>query len=117
MTCLEFFIPQDLSKHYLKPKEIVEVNFITRGRGKDLFKTANIMTSSSYINIVPKLSNVEVHIEEMRRTDQTGWLETFFSAFRKNIVGNQQTFESPFGKKKIVYADWTASGRAYGPIE
>ncbi|SHM78345.1 aminotransferase class V-fold PLP-dependent enzyme [Mucilaginibacter sp. OK098] len=44
-------------------------------------------------------------------------LENFFSAFRRNIIGYNQTFESPFGKKAIVYADWTASGRAYQPIE
>ena len=44
-------------------------------------------------------------------------LETFFSAFRRNIIGNKQVFESPFGKKEIIYADWTASGRAYLPIE
>ena len=44
-------------------------------------------------------------------------LEFFFDAFRKNIIGCGQTFDSPFGKKEIVYADWTASGRAYLPIE
>ena len=44
-------------------------------------------------------------------------LETYFSTFRKNIVGIDQEFESPYGKKKIIYADWTASGRLYRPIE
>ncbi|MVM34123.1 aminotransferase class V-fold PLP-dependent enzyme [Spirosoma sp. HMF4905] len=44
-------------------------------------------------------------------------LEEFFAPFRRNIIGRQQTFDSPFGKKEILYADWTASGRAYGPIE
>ena len=44
-------------------------------------------------------------------------LEKYFSQFRKNIVGLDQTFESPFGIKKIVYADWIASGRLYAPIE
>ena len=44
-------------------------------------------------------------------------LENLFSAFRGNIIGNNQTFESPFGEKAIVYADWIASGRAYQPIE
>jgi selenocysteine lyase/cysteine desulfurase len=44
-------------------------------------------------------------------------LENFFSAFRRDVIGNQQTFESPFGEKEIIYADWTASGRAYRPIE
>ena len=44
-------------------------------------------------------------------------LEKFFSPFRQNIIGHRQFFESPFGKKEIIYADWTASGRAYRPIE
>ncbi|UTW67885.1 aminotransferase class V-fold PLP-dependent enzyme [bacterium SCSIO 12643] len=44
-------------------------------------------------------------------------LEKYFEPFRKNIIGNDQYFESPFGKQKIVYADWTASGRLYAPIE
>ncbi|HEX3386647.1 MAG TPA: aminotransferase class V-fold PLP-dependent enzyme, partial [Mucilaginibacter sp.] len=44
-------------------------------------------------------------------------LENYFSKFRENIIGGGQTFQSPFGQKEIVYADWTATGRAYRPIE
>src|SRR5689334_15255596 len=44
-------------------------------------------------------------------------LEDYFAVYRNNITGSQQFFESPYGRKKIIYADWTASGRAYGPIE
>jgi selenocysteine lyase/cysteine desulfurase len=44
-------------------------------------------------------------------------LEEYFSQFRNNIVGIDQEFVSPFGKKRIVYTDWTASGRLYRPIE
>jgi selenocysteine lyase/cysteine desulfurase len=47
----------------------------------------------------------------------TTTLEHFFSAFKRNIIGDRQIFDSPFGKKEIIYADWTASGRAYRPIE
>ncbi|HFA51090.1 MAG TPA: aminotransferase class V-fold PLP-dependent enzyme [Bacteroidetes bacterium] len=44
-------------------------------------------------------------------------LETWFSTFRKNIIGTGRCFQTPFGEKEILYADWTASGRLYGPIE
>ncbi|WP_281296945.1 aminotransferase class V-fold PLP-dependent enzyme [Flavobacterium limnophilum] len=44
-------------------------------------------------------------------------LEDYFSPFRENIIGKDQEFESPYGIKKIIYADWTASGRLYLPIE
>lgn len=44
-------------------------------------------------------------------------LEQWFAPIRRNIVGIDQTFEGPFGRKPIIYLDWTASGRLYGPIE
>ncbi len=44
-------------------------------------------------------------------------LENYFQQFRKNIVGIDQSFVSPYGEQKIVYTDWTASGRLYRPIE
>ena len=44
-------------------------------------------------------------------------LEHYFQQFRSDIVGINQEFISPFGVQKIIYTDWTASGRLYGPIE
>jgi selenocysteine lyase/cysteine desulfurase len=44
-------------------------------------------------------------------------LEQHFAPFRANIIGIEQDFESPYGRKRILYADWTASGRMFGPIE
>ena len=44
-------------------------------------------------------------------------LEDYFDQFRKNIVGIDKSFISHYGEKKIVYADWIASGRLYEPIE
>ena len=44
-------------------------------------------------------------------------LEQYFEPFRKHVVGVDLFFESPYGKQKIIYADWTASGRLYRPIE
>lgn len=44
-------------------------------------------------------------------------LEKYFDKFRKNIVGIDAAFESPYDIQKIIYADWIASGRLYAPIE
>jgi|TARA_B100000780_G_scaffold77288_1_gene52213 selenocysteine lyase/cysteine desulfurase len=44
-------------------------------------------------------------------------LETYFTKYRENIIGNNQKFTTPFGEKKLIYADWIASGRLYKPIE
>ncbi|MGE4570943.1 MAG: aminotransferase class V-fold PLP-dependent enzyme [Gammaproteobacteria bacterium] len=44
--------------------------------------------------------------------------EQYFSQFRQGIIGIDASIEVPDGSlKPIVYADWTASGRNYLPIE
>lgn len=44
-------------------------------------------------------------------------LEQHFSTFREKIIGIDATFKTPYGDQPLVYADWIASGRLYGPIE
>jgi selenocysteine lyase/cysteine desulfurase len=44
-------------------------------------------------------------------------LEQYFQQFREHIVGVDQTFQSPYGVQKLIYSDWTASGRLYASIE
>ena len=53
----------------------------------------------------------------MATTTAKTQLECYFDEFRKDIIGINQTFQSPFGEKRIIYTDWTASGRLYRPIE
>lgn len=43
--------------------------------------------------------------------------ENYFLKFREGVIGINQIFKTPYGEKKIIYADWTASGRLYEPIE
>ena len=44
-------------------------------------------------------------------------LENHFKLFRDQTIGINQTFMTPFGEKKMLYADWVASGRIYAPLE
>jgi len=50
------------------------------------------------------------------KIEGTQW-EAHFDSYRENIVGHNAEFVGPFGPKKILYADWIASGRLYEPIE
>jgi len=43
--------------------------------------------------------------------------EKYFDRFRKDIIGDDKYIETPYGEKKLIYADWIASGRLYKPIE
>ena len=43
--------------------------------------------------------------------------ENYFKQFRDQTIGHNQTYETPYGLQRMVYADWIASGRLYGPIE
>ncbi len=40
-----------------------------------------------------------------------------FSVIAEKVIGQDLVFENTFGKKKLIYADWIASGRLYEPIE
>lgn len=44
-------------------------------------------------------------------------LENYFSRYRENTIGVDLVIETPYGRKKLLYADWIASGRLYAPIE
>lgn len=49
----------------------------------------------------------------MRSSSRSGALE----AFRRQVVGRDLAFRSPFGLRHMFYADHTASGRSLRPIE
>ena len=44
-------------------------------------------------------------------------LEEYFKPYREQIIGIDSFIDTPYGRKKLVYADWIASGRLYKPIE
>jgi selenocysteine lyase/cysteine desulfurase len=59
------------------------------------------------------LKNIVIENRKVKMTN----LETYFHSFRNNTIGTNQEMLGNGQNKKIVYADWTASGRMYGPIE
>jgi selenocysteine lyase/cysteine desulfurase len=46
-----------------------------------------------------------------------GGLEEYFRIFRENTVGYGHHYMTPYGRQRMLYADWIASGRLYLPIE
>ncbi|MEN8224884.1 MAG: aminotransferase class V-fold PLP-dependent enzyme [Bacteroidota bacterium] len=44
-------------------------------------------------------------------------MEDYFNKYRLNTIGNELKFQTPNGMQTLLYADWIASGRLYGPIE
>jgi selenocysteine lyase/cysteine desulfurase len=44
-------------------------------------------------------------------------MEKKFERFRKNTIGHNIKYKSPYGTQRMIYADWVASGRLYRPIE
>ena len=71
------------------------------------------ITPADYRSDILKKVDMLLKKHENKKSD----LECYFQKFRKNIVGINQTFMSPYGEQKLVYTDWTASGRLYQPIE
>ncbi|WP_438448392.1 aminotransferase class V-fold PLP-dependent enzyme [Gorillibacterium sp. sgz5001074] len=44
-------------------------------------------------------------------------LERLFGAVRRNVIGLDERIRTPCGEKRLLYADWCATGRLYRPIE
>ena len=44
-------------------------------------------------------------------------MEKYFDTFRLNTIGHDAVYDTPYGRQRLIYADWIASGRLYRPIE
>lgn len=53
----------------------------------------------------------------LRAARSTGSLEAWFAPFRAQVIGHDLHDAQIRGDGRVVYADWTASGRLYRPIE
>ncbi|MEQ9404900.1 MAG: aminotransferase class V-fold PLP-dependent enzyme [Cyclobacteriaceae bacterium] len=56
--------------------------------------------------------------DSVREERKISDLESYFSVFRNGIIGIHEVFSSSeYPSLPMVYADWTASGKCYAPIE
>ena len=53
----------------------------------------------------------------MKFDEESSSLEQYFEPFRKQTIGIHHRFDGPAGTRRLIYADWIASGRLYEPIE
>ena len=60
-------------------------------------------------------NNSDVQKEEETTNDDNK--TKLLQYIRDNLIGAEQSFLSPFGRKKIVYCDYTASGKSLSFIE
>ena len=51
------------------------------------------------------------------RSASVGDNNSLLTKLREDIIGSSSKFVSPFGQKQLIYADWTASGRALTSFE
>ena len=61
----------------------------------------------------------DIAVDENRKTEKSCSEDKskLISYIRENIVGKETSFLSPFGRKRIVYCDYTASGKSLSFIE
>ena len=64
-----------------------------------------------------KIAALSREVDAVSHGADEGSLEDYFQPFALQVIGRRQFFESPFGRNRVIYADWTASGRGYAPIE
>ncbi len=60
---------------------------------------------------------IRLPIKRKKKIEPVPMTEDHFGKFRSNIIGNACQYQTPYGPKKLIYADWIASGRLYRPIE
>ncbi|WP_379130168.1 aminotransferase class V-fold PLP-dependent enzyme [Paenibacillus sp. sgz500958] len=51
------------------------------------------------------------------RVETPASLQEHFGLFREHTIGIRHSITTPYGRIPMLYADWTASGRLYEPIE
>ena len=69
------------------------------------------------INSKKMLKNIQINMPLSSTNKFTFSSPNYLNTLFTSSIGNDVTFNSPFGKKSIVYTDFTASGRGLFEIE
>lgn len=56
-------------------------------------------------------------LQRKKQPMPTGEAKKGFADIRGNIIGHDAVINGPFGARRLMYADYVASGRSYAPIE
>ena len=68
-------------------------------------------------NDIPKPKNLKINMPLSSTNKFTFNSPNYLNTLFTSSIGNDVTFNSPFGKKSIIYSDFTASGRGLKEIE
>lgn len=63
------------------------------------------------------VTSVEISVDLLTSTGSSSSDEERIEWLRSQLIGGDMTFETPFGERKLTYADHTASGRCLQYIE
>ena len=59
----------------------------------------------------------QTHTHEQDVAENAAGESEILARVRRSVIGYGHKFDTPFGTKSMLYADYTASGRALGPVE
>ena len=65
----------------------------------------------------PKIKNLKINMPLSSTNKFTFNSPNYLNTLFTSSIGNDVTFNSPFGKKSVIYSDFTASGRGLYEIE
>lgn len=65
----------------------------------------------------PQTAQPQPQLQSLQQVPEDTSLQAHFAPFAAQVIGQDSYFDGPYGRKRILYADWTASGRLYQPIE